>query len=109
VGEATSCPGRQPVAFRDITDGTGNTVMIVEVDDEQAVVWTKPQDWAFDPAHPAKHLGGHVPGTTWSVFCDGAPHMLEELLAGPQQLKSVFTRNGGEVLSFLRRILGVSF
>jgi hypothetical protein len=108
VGESTSCPGRQPISVRDITDGTVSTVMIVEVDDEHAVVWTKPEDWTFDPAEPTKGLGGHIAGATRSVFCDGAPHVLEDTLADPQQLTAAFTRNGGEPLQFRRRILGLS-
>lgn len=98
VGESTSCPGSRTITYRDVTDGTSNTVMIVEVDDQHAVPWTKPEDLQFDPDHPAKHLGGHIAGTARSVFCDAAPHLLENLLTDPDragQLKAIFTRNGG--------------
>lgn len=34
--------------FRDITDGTSNTIAFFEVDDEHAVPWTKPEDLDLD-------------------------------------------------------------
>ena len=42
-------PGQKGVAIRDITDGTSNTILLVEADDEHAVPWTKPDDWEYDP------------------------------------------------------------
>ena len=38
--------------FKEINDGTSNTIMLVEVVPERAVVWTKPEDWAVDLDHP---------------------------------------------------------
>ncbi len=101
VGESTSCPGSQAISFRDVTDGSSNTVLIVEVDDEHAVPWTKPEDLPFDPKNPARGLGGHVEGTARTAFCDGATYVLENLLTDPDrlnQLKAIFTRNGGELV-----------
>ena len=98
VGDSTSCPGSQPITYGDITDGTSQTVFVIEVDDEHAVPWTKPQDLAFDPENPAKGLGGHIEGTAYSAFCDGAPHVLQKFITDPRrkdQLKAMFTRNGG--------------
>jgi hypothetical protein len=99
VGPSTSCPGSRAISFPDIPDGSSLTVMIVEVDDEHAVIWTKPEDFDFDPQNPAKGLGGHIEGTARAVFCDGAPHVLSRLLTDPDrqdQLQAIFTRNGGE-------------
>ena len=101
VGASTSCPDSRAITFRDVTDGTSNTLMIVEVDDEHAVPWTEPEDLPFDPDNPARGLGGHVEGTARAVFCDGAVHVLNDLLTDPSrasQLKALFTRNGGEVV-----------
>jgi len=101
VGESTTCPGSRTITFRDISDGTSNTVLIVEVDDEHAVPWTKPEDLPFAPDNPARGLGGHVEGTARSVFCDGSVRLLKNLLIDPSrasQLKALFTRNGGEIV-----------
>jgi hypothetical protein len=35
--------------FADITDGLSNTVMVLEAPREQAVIWTKPDDWEYTP------------------------------------------------------------
>ena len=39
-------------------DGTSSTIMLVEVSDESAVVWTKPDDWEFKPDKPLDGLIG---------------------------------------------------
>ena len=41
--------GAEPVKINEITDGTSNTFMFIEVDDEHAVTWTKPDDWEVSP------------------------------------------------------------
>ena len=97
VGEKTVCPGPRGVTFKEITDGTSCTIMIVEANDDEAVIWTKPEDLAFDPEHPAKGLGGLYRNGFVCGFCDGSAHFLrvpldKELLLAP------FTRDGGEVV-----------
>ena len=54
----------------DITDGTSNTLMIVEA--VTPVLWTKPEDLTFDPDEPLPELGGLFPGSFQAVFFDGA-------------------------------------
>ena len=52
VGGGAAFEADKPTTFKDITDGTSNTIMTVEVDDEHAVIWTKPEDLQFDPNDP---------------------------------------------------------
>lgn len=47
---------RKPVAFRDIIDGTSNTVMTIEA--AAGVPWTKPADWEFASENFQKSVGG---------------------------------------------------
>jgi hypothetical protein len=75
VGENTVFRGPKGVAFREITDGTSNTICLVHADDELAVVWTKPDDWSFDPKDPKKGLFGALPRIA-TLFCDGSVRFL---------------------------------
>ncbi|MFG0290362.1 MAG: DUF1559 domain-containing protein [Rhodopirellula sp. JB044] len=55
--------GATPVAFRDVTDGLSNTIMVAETTTDAAVVWMSPQDIDVDqfintPSESQTHLGG---------------------------------------------------
>ena len=58
VGEKTIFGPKEGVRIRDITDGTSMTIMIVDVDDPQAVVWTKPEDLNVDGVDAKRMLLG---------------------------------------------------
>src|SRR5581483_1997574 len=47
------------IKIADITDGTSNTIMLVDTADDQAVVWTRPEDLKVDANAPLKGLVGH--------------------------------------------------
>ena len=91
-------PGGKGTPIEDIKDGTSGTVMVVEVDDEHAMPWTKPEDLTLDPKDPAKGLGGLFKGGFNALYCDG--HV--ELVPLPQpaeKLRALFTPSGGEAVS----------
>ena len=53
------------ISFSDITDGLSNTILIVEADPSEAVIWTDPAgDYRYDPADPKRGLGGQ-----WRAGC----------------------------------------
>ena len=91
-------PGGKGTSMKEIKDGSSNTVMVVEVDDEHAMPWTKPEDLTLDPKDPAKGLGGLFKGGFNALYCDG--HV--ELVPLPQpaeKLRALFTPSGGEAVS----------
>ena len=96
VGENTVCPGKKAVPIKEIIDGTSNTIMVVEVDEKNAVIWTKPDDISVDPKLPGKGLGGHFKGKFCAILCDGSVKVFNSTI-DPKQLRAVFSRNGGEV------------
>ena len=59
---APSSTADKPTELKDIRDGTSNTIMVVTVDDAHAAIWTKPDDWPFDPKDPAGGTGPFLPG-----------------------------------------------
>ncbi|TWT97929.1 hypothetical protein Pla108_20830 [Botrimarina colliarenosi] len=59
--------------FQDFTDGTAKSVVLVQVDDANAVEWTKPSDYdvAANAADPVAAIGSLHPGVFLTVFGDG--------------------------------------
>ena len=61
---------REPCQLRDITDGTSNTIIAIDAGDEHAVVWTKPDDWEFDPEPGIESIfKSHGPGGINAAVC----------------------------------------
>ncbi|QDU74373.1 hypothetical protein Pan97_13800 [Bremerella volcania] len=87
--------------FRDITDGTSNTAMCVEVNDDAAVIWTKPSDLEVDLMNVWKGLGEAQPGGFNGLCCDASIRFISKN-ANADFLKNWFQRNDGKVLQLPR-------
>jgi hypothetical protein len=83
------------IGFRDMTDGTSNTIGAVEVNDALAVIWTKPDDLKPDNDDPIQGLVGLRPGMFLALVCDGSVQSIAKTI-DKRSLKALFTRNGGE-------------
>jgi len=98
VGKETIFPPRgKGTRIAEITDGTSNTIMIVEAADSRAVIWTKPEDLKVNSKDP---LAGLTDGTRkgfQAAFADGSVRFLPVSI-NPRTLWALFTRNGGEVV-----------
>ena len=94
----------QATGIANITDGTSNTIMVVEA--TEAVPWTKPDsDLPFDPAaRPSLYgAGSPHPGGFNALFCDGSVRFIKNSVA-VQVFKFLITKAGGEVV-FERLVL----
>ena len=80
-----------------ITDGTSNTIALVEADDERAVIWSKPEDITIDPKNPAAGLLGHYGGGFHAAMADGSVRFIGKGI-DPMNLWALFTRAGGEMV-----------
>jgi hypothetical protein len=70
-GPNTALGSGERVRFRDITDGTSQTIALIETGPERAVPWTKPVDLTIDADDPVGSVAVDK-GTFQVVFCDGS-------------------------------------
>ena len=97
-GPATIFPGAVGVKIQDVTDGTSNTILVVDAGDDAAVIWTKPSDWDVVPAFKYKEIFAHHLAGTNFAFADGSVRFIRDTVL-PKVLDALITRNGGEVIN----------
>ncbi|MCH7727201.1 MAG: protein kinase [Planctomycetes bacterium] len=95
VGPGTIYEGKRGFQFKDITDGSSNTILAVIAGDDKAVPWTKPVDLPFNPDDPISEFGKLADGGFSTVFADGSVYFLRRDL-NPEFLRALLTRAGGE-------------
>ncbi len=94
--EGTMFHGTEGVTFRNITDGSSNTMALVNVVPDKAVVWTQPIDWNVDLSSPKDGLFDEDTKETLFARADGSTDVLsKDILV--EQLKGLLTKDGGEV------------
>lgn len=84
--------------FRNVTDGTSNTIMFVEVTPEASVPWTKPDDFDIAAKSLLEFLLPGPEGGSIGI-CDGSTFQFEDLL-DEEILEAMLSCGGGEVVNF---------
>jgi Protein of unknown function (DUF1559) len=98
VGEQTVFSNKNvKIRMSDITDGTSLTLLLVEADDDHAVVWTAPDDLEIDLKKPLNGLAMRPPGAFLTLFADGSVHFLRETIDA-KTVAAMLTMQGGEVV-----------
>jgi DNA-directed RNA polymerase subunit RPC12/RpoP len=93
VGKGTAFESRDGEQLASFTDGTSNTLLIVEA--ASAVPWTKPEDLLFAPDKPLPKLGGHHSTGFNAAFADATVRFLPADI-DEKTLRALITRNGAE-------------
>lgn len=101
TGPRTAFPDNKPASWRDIKDGSSNTIIMLEIN-ESDIAWTEPRDLTIDEAialfnrpeavrrkHPTNHEGGRM-----VAFADGHVEFAKEDTP-PDVLRALFTIDDG--------------
>ncbi len=96
-GKHTIFPGSEGSKIQEITDGTSNTIMVVEANDQNAVIWTKPDDWETGEMPTMDALLGLHPNGFNVLFGDGSVRSLNGTI-NVDTFRAMLTRDGGEVV-----------
>jgi hypothetical protein len=91
--------GVRGIRIADITDGTVNTLMVVEA--AEPVTWTKPEELSLEGGNPLPKLGCQFEEGFHALTCDGWIHFLGKGIDA-DRLRWAITRNDGEVIKLAR-------
>ncbi len=86
-------------SFASFRDGTSNSIMIVQVNNEKAATWTKPEDWEWNEKAP---LAGLVPGFHPGMFLAGFADAHVKSIGNDidvEVFRHLLTIAGGEVVN----------
>ncbi|HYV36324.1 MAG TPA: TIGR03067 domain-containing protein [Gemmataceae bacterium] len=96
TGKMTPFDGPNKMKFGQFTDGTSNTIMVVE--GKNSVLWTKPDDLTLPkPGDPMPELGGMFATGMNLLFADGAVRWVKKDIDAAT-LRALVTPSGGEVV-----------
>jgi prepilin-type processing-associated H-X9-DG protein len=72
-GKGTMFDGREGISASSVVlrDGLTNTLLLVEANEDRAVIWTKPDDLEVNEKDPQAGLGKVRPGGFSAAFADG--------------------------------------
>lgn len=86
---------KEGTQFREIRDGTSNTILAVEARSDSAVIWTKPEDVVIDFKKPLLFLKDARDGGFLTLMADGSVRLIPSSIS-IDNLKALVTRAGRE-------------
>jgi len=93
-GKGAAFELNKPTQIINITDGLSNTLMAVEA--EESVVWTNPNDLAFDPTKALPKMLS-IDGKFSAAYCDGSVRTFK-MPIDPEILKLLIQKNDGKLI-----------
>jgi hypothetical protein len=97
AGEGLALHGREGRTIRAFSDGTSNTIALVEVTPDRAVVWTQPADWDVDKNDPLAGVRRNDRDVFSTGWADAHVTMLRNEV-NPQSFYKALTIAGGETI-----------
>ena len=98
VGKGLFFDGSEGRKIASITDGPSNTIVFLEVNDDQTLTWTQPDDWQCDPSRPLAGLGRAHPGGFQAAFAGLSVRFISQAI-DPQVFYKLLTVAGGEAVN----------
>jgi prepilin-type processing-associated H-X9-DG protein len=95
TGKGTLFEAGQYTKFRDVHDGTSNTIMVVETRNS-GIRWAEPRD--LDISQPMALPAGNHPGGNIALFGDGSVRFLSKSVAA-KTVRDAATKAGGEAFN----------
>ena len=92
-GPGTVLGENKPIRFDDITDGIGQTILVVQVGPDQAIEWTRPVDLLFSEQDSLEQVG-QVGNYLSALFADGRVFHLDPRMP-PRVLRALFQYQDG--------------
>ena len=94
TGGGSMFSAKDGVKFEDVSDGTSNTIMVVEA--KREIPWTKPEDIAYRSDGSLPKFGGYFDDGFNAAFADGSVKFLKDSI-DEKLLRALITMAGGEV------------
>jgi hypothetical protein len=95
IGPETVFYKNDGTTMHDVPDGMSKTILVVDVEPERAIEWTKPDDWQVDLSHPTQGLGPKDRKRFFAAWCDGHVSGISTDI-DEAKLRAALTRKGGE-------------
>jgi Protein of unknown function (DUF1559) len=89
-------PGKGGLQMTNITDGTSNTIMMIET--STAVPWTKPADMPFDPKKDLPDIGKAYGQKPYALMCDGSVRLLDLKKLPAETIKHAIQPDDGNLV-----------